>query len=208
MRFMGSPFDRPVNEELMSYLPDYYADSKVVNEIMRVDALEMERFYEATHNVMDQRFINTADDSIDRWMKEFGIKEPLPVPTIDGGYEDYNRTLDEKRALLLLQRRSTGTITKKILTEICELYGSGDVDITEDFTLGMITITFLSVYGSPLRLADLTNALRSVLPAHYNFEFVYRFSTWDEIDGKALKWTTIDAKALLWNQVDNGGLSK
>lgn len=207
MRFLGSPFDRPVKDELMSYLPDYYADSKVVNEIMRVDAYEMEKYYESILNVLNQRFINSSEDAVDRWLNEFGIKEPSPVPTEAGGYEPYNRTLNEKRALLLLQMRSSGTVTRQMLSDICSIYGGGDVEIIEDFAIGKITIKFLSIYGSPLRLADLTQALRMLLPAHYDFEYVYRYSTWNEINGKNYTWTTIDSKNLLWNSVDNGGLS-
>lgn len=123
-------------------------------------------------------------------------------------YEDYNRTQDEKRALLLLQLRSLGTVTKQLLKEMCMLYDGGETEIIEDNAKGMITIRFTSVFGTPLRIKDLTVALRNIIPAHLDFKYEYRYTNWNEIDTANNTWNTIDSKLLLWENVDSGGLIK
>jgi hypothetical protein len=409
MKFIGKDEERSVQESLMSYLPKYYENSTAVNEIMRVDAEELERLYNEIANVLNQRYILTADTSLDRWMEEFDIKPPglilitttelikanflnkvegstvenphiiksadmssLQSPNsglfsensqgtydnakaLDGSlntrtinssgliaqqlfsfniiaeierkynwqipgattadkvqwlkdhlnkltvnwygkgsdpsgnratiapwrtdnsswgsssshtsssitklsftnvetnsinkisnaiddngffhviayaeasdgitastistdfieleiefrwerYENYQRTDDEKRSLLMLQLRSRGTVTKQLLKEMCMIYDGGEVDIIEDVANYKLTIRFTSVFGVPMKIQDLTIALRNILPAHLDFEYQYRYSTWNEIDAENLTWNIIDSKQLLWNDVDNGGL--
>ena len=397
MRFVGSDYDRIVYNSLMSYLPQFYENSKVVNEIMRVDAEELEGVYEQINTTLNQRFIPTSTVALDRWGKEFNmdlspyIEEKWSIenrtydlvnkirlssienphrmfyktatgfsdPTSDPGtevsqasydlaeligngsvvsststagqyaehifefdfshlgltltqmknqlrkitlsytgfgkgnnagvstngltikywnastnawdsignaitagtpttyvhtptvfkerltnsqkiyilvhstypagstitsdistdyikldveydwveYIEYERSYAEKRALLMLQLRSQGTVTKQLLKEMCMIYDGGETEIIEDNINHEITIKFMSVYGIPLKVRDLSIALRNILPAHLNFKYTYRYMTWNEIDGEQINWTTIDSRTLLWNEVDNGGLS-
>lgn len=195
MKYLGRTDERSVKDFMMSYLPKYYQDSKVVNEIMRVDSDEMERYYGEVKKVLDEFFINSATSTLDRKLKEFSIKEDPSVV----------RTTAEKRALLMLKIRSMRTVTKKILKDMVAIYDGGDTEIIEG--TGMITIRFTSVYGTPLRIQDLTVALRDIIPAHLDFRYQYMYTTWDQVDGKNYTWDTVDSKTLLWDNVDGGGLS-
>jgi hypothetical protein len=121
-------------------------------------------------------------------------------------YITYARSYDEKRALLMLQLRSLGTVTKTLLSDMCSIYGGGEVDILEDNPNHIITIKFMSIYGMPLKVRDLTISLRNIIPSHLDFKYQYRYMTFSDIDGEKEQWVTIDSKSLLWSEVDNGGL--
>jgi hypothetical protein len=405
MKFLGTSYEREVREQLMSYLPSYYFGSKVVEELIRVDSVELENLYNEINKTLDQRFVDTADTSLPQWVKEFDIpdakaviklttetftndlsgkiggsdienphflkrnngntviqpptgiwgdsatsqyeqiskpdgsavtsslkgtgvmaqqmfgfniveaverqfKWKIPGLTLldkvnwcranvnninaelyakawcgttyrasfnvfnkttntwtkevvdttnsfntkinliinnadmancihDNGFiyyncvapasdnvsdsvvqtdyvsiklnvkwqrtEAYNRTVNELRALIKLRIRATSTITKGLLKEMVKIYGGGDIEIIEDFNNYDVTIKFLDVFGTPLRIEDLTIELRNLLPAHLGFKYQFRYRTWNDIDNSNMSWVTIDSKQFLWDNIDNGG---
>jgi uncharacterized protein YmfQ (DUF2313 family) len=410
MKFLGTTYERDITQALLSYMPNYYKNSKIVSELMRVDSIELEKIHQQATEILNQRFIDTADISLPSWEKEFGIQPAKATPvltteTFSGGYsgkipgslvenphvamaagnggttlrepnqftyeftegnysdiisldeahykssaaselnltqhlfsinvveeiehkldwfipgqtiqekvnwcreninrlsfdwygigtypggykanllcrkntggwittlakthelettsklsievnsesgnfltsecidndglvyflaysepssstvastietnyvsfeynvkwqrtEPYNRTKNELRALIKLQLRALDTITKELLKGMIVIYGGGDVEIIEDYNNYTITIRFLDVYGTPLRIEDLTIALRNLLPAHLDFNYQFRYQTWNDIDNRNFNWNTIDSKEFLWDNIDNGG---
>lgn len=91
MRFIGSPYERDVRKSLLSYLPTYYHNSKTVNEMIRVDAEELERLYASIYDVLNQFFVRTATWGLDIWERELGI---VTVP--EDSYEVRRARIESK----------------------------------------------------------------------------------------------------------------
>jgi len=100
MKLLGSPFERNINEILMTYLPSYYQESKVVNSMIKVDSNELEEFHKRITDVLDQFAVDTATWGLDIWEKELGLKTSV----LD--------SLEERRTRIKAKLIGEGTFTK------------------------------------------------------------------------------------------------
>jgi hypothetical protein len=119
MRFIGNDTERPIIEVLESYTPKIYENSKVVSEIMRVDAEELEDLYTAAQDVLNQFMIDNATWGIPLWEKSMSI------------LSDDTKTDDERRGNIKSMVRRYGTSTIEMVKNLAESYLNGEVEIIE-----------------------------------------------------------------------------
>jgi hypothetical protein len=122
MRFIGNDTERPIIEVLESYTPKIYENSKVVSEIMRVDAEELEDLYAAAQDVLNQFMIDNATWGIPLWEKSMSI------------ISDDTKTDDERRGNIKSMVRRYGTSTIGMVKNLAESYLNGEVEIIEYMT--------------------------------------------------------------------------
>ena len=58
---------------LLSYQPDYYKNSKVIDNLNTAFATELTKAQKNIINTFNQFFLLDADTSLSRWEKEFGV---------------------------------------------------------------------------------------------------------------------------------------
>lgn len=179
--------DNSINSStLLSYQPGYYKGSIVINNINNANAIELNSFNTMIENVLNQFFISSADTSLGRWEKEFGINI------------NNNRTLSERISRVLAKIRGQGTTTEEIIKEIIKSWTNSEVEILESSTYSSlnsftheelksktyddlkgeyyeIKIFFIDSIGIPSQMQDVYNAINIVIPAHLNIRYIFKY---------------------------------
>lgn len=174
-----------MSNKLMSYLPNYYATSKVITDITNTQDLELKEFSDQIVKTLNQFFIDTSDFTLERWEKELGL------PINNNKLEEYRRSVIKSKI------RGHGTVTIKLIKNIAESYSNGEVEIIEDNPNYSFTIKFVGTKGLPPNLDDLKETIEEIKPAHLGVEYKYTYTTWGEI--KKLPWK--DIKISTWKEV-------
>lgn len=154
---------RDINKAMMDYLPRYYSDSKIVNNLIAREAAEIQTATDEIADVLNQFFIDTATWGLAYWERICGIKTDLTKPYAD------------RRAVIKSKLRGIGTVTVDLIKTVADSYTNGQVQVTEDNANYTVIVKFTSQYGIPPNLDDCKNALREIIPAHLaiNYEFKY-----------------------------------
>lgn len=168
----------------------FYGRSKVYEDHMTNVGVEMDAAHDTVYDLLDQFFIDTATWALPRWENELGL-----VPR-EGA------SLQERTEAIRARTRGLGTATIKLLKTVAQAYAGGTIDVIEDYPNYTILIQFVDIAGVPLNEQDIKNALREIIPAHLDVEYVYRFSTWDRVDAADLTWDEVDALGLTWDEWD------
>lgn len=205
-------------------LPDYYAESAVVVNLMDVEAAEFERLLAAMRDVIDQYSPETATWALDRWEAIFGLTQnkyaPLTWDVLEANvtsfdeFEKYTwNELDvatfvrqsdtDRRAAIKARMRGTGTATKEMIRYVVESYTNGTVEITEHNDRYAITIKFVSNVGIPLNYESAKAAVLEIIPAHIGVEFTNEYTLWQDVRkttwGNLANYSWADVKGGLWN---------
>lgn len=165
---------------LLAYMPGYYKESKVIDNLNNANAIELDGFDKKLDDVADQFFVDTADYTLERWEKELGI----PV--------NNNDDTEFRRSRIKSKLRGQGTITVKLIENVAESFVNGNVDITENNATYSFTVKFTSTKGIPPNLDDLKAAIENIKPAHLAVVYEFTYTTWGEV------------KELTWGQVKTG----
>ncbi|QEK12571.1 DUF2313 domain-containing protein [Crassaminicella thermophila] len=155
-----------MSNQLMKYLPGYYKTSQVIANITDVENSEIQQFKTSLDNTLNQFFVDLADTSLDRWEKELGI----PV--------NKNKDIKYRRSVIKSKIRGQGTITINLIKNVAESYSNGEVEVTENNSNYLFTITFVGTKGIPPNMDDLKNAIEDIKPAHLGFTFEYTYNTY------------------------------
>ena len=108
-------------EEMMSFLPWYYQDSKIMQGIMHGDAEEVEAIRADIEFIFSQFYIDTATESgVVLWEKELGI---TPIS---------GATLELRKAQIKAKLQRPAIMTPKQIQSIANLFTkSGGAVVTE-----------------------------------------------------------------------------
>lgn len=165
---------------MKTYLPGLYEKSRVVDELLQVEGVELDKLRQALNETLDQFFVRTSTWGLDTWEQELGLS---PAPDQPEG---------ERRDRVVSRIRGTGTATIRIVKEVAESYDHGAIDVVEDFAAYAVTIQFVDTTGVPPNLTDLQAAVRAVVPAHLALEYQLNYLIWDELNTKAWTWDQLE----------------
>ena len=140
-------------ETLLSYQPDYYKKSKVIDNLNTAFASEITRSQEKIINTLNQFFLLDADTSLNLWEKEFGISI------------NNNISVDERRKRILSKLRGLGTSTIEQIRNICLSYVE-EADVIENNSDYSFTVELISSSGFPTWIMDLLEIIEEIKPAH------------------------------------------
>lgn len=156
---------------LLGYQPDYYKDSKVMDNINNANATELNLLNTAIINVYNNGFVDTADsDTLARLENELG----LPIAN--------NYNIDYRRTKIYSKKKGQGTITPIQIENIAESFENGNVDVIQNYSNYSFTIKFVGSKGVPPNLDDLKNIIEELKPAHLNAVYEFTYLTWGEFD--------------------------
>lgn len=176
--------------KVIDNMPSYYANSVVMTNLTDAEDNELARFEQDIQTTLDQFFVNTAEYTLDRWEKEFGIKTNPTKP------------LAERRSVIKSKMRGSGTVTVSLIENVAESYDGGNVEVTEQADLYQFTVTFVDTRGIPPNLDDLKEAIEKIKPAHLAVTYVFSYLVWNELDAKAWTWDNLDAQNLTWDELE------
>jgi len=170
---------------MLSYLPDYYATSRIMSSNMDAQGAEMDRLWQAIDDTLNQYFVSTASWGLDLWEKEFGISI------------DKTKPLEQRRSVILSKIRGVGTVTVSLIKSVAEAYDGGQVEVSIQPEAYTFTVKFIDTRGIPPNLDDLKAVIEEIKPAHLAVEFAFTYTQWEELTSK----TWGDLKNFTWDEV-------
>lgn len=188
-KFETTLADRPINQIMMDYLPKYYNSSKMVGSIIDTEAIELIKLSEATKDVLDQFFIDTATWGLSRWEKICNIET------------NNNLSYEERRDQIKQRVIGYETLTKAYLKKQFELFYK--VKIDEDPRNYQVIITITQMRAVPESLKFFNELLKLILhliPAHLRPVIKFLWAPWDELKSADIRWGDLSGISS-WNAV-------
>ncbi|HWR60999.1 MAG TPA: putative phage tail protein [Clostridia bacterium] len=148
-------------EEMLGYLPPHWRSSKVFEQVMGAEGAEFDSILASIEDIETQLDIDRATWGLAVYEKELGLQTDISKP------------LDDRRSVVKSKLRGTGKADAVLLKLVADAYTNGDVEVT--FPEGVIHVRFDNVLGAPPNMADLTNTIEELRPAHLPFEFEYLY---------------------------------
>jgi len=170
---------------MLSFLPDYYATSRVMGGVLDAQGCELDRLGTALDTTLEQYFVSTATWGLERWERELGI-------TVDE-----TKPATQRRSVIMSKMRGIGTVTVKLIQSVAEAYDGGSVRVTLDPAAYTFTIKFVDTRGIPPNLDDLKAVIEEIKPAHLAVEYAFTYTQWSEL--KQSTWGNL--KSFTWGEV-------
>ncbi|MFF2093718.1 putative phage tail protein [Paenibacillus sp. NPDC058174] len=186
---MNDTIMSPIGRILMNHLPEYYADINESRIICQTEGMEFDSLESASAAVLSQRFVDSATWGLQRWEKELGIAASAGQP------------FEQRRAVIWSRMRGTGTIRSESIKVVAGAYTNGEVEVLENFSESTIILKFVSVLGIPPNIADITETLRSLIPAHLLIKYEYIYTTWGDIEAAPVfTWSDLEDRSITFQE--------
>ncbi|WP_256758751.1 YmfQ family protein [Cohnella sp. WQ 127256] len=172
-------------KEMMTYLPDYYATSRVMSSNMDAQGTELDKLWQAMDETLEQYFVSTATWGLELWEKELGISVDISKPT------------EQRRSVILSKLRGIGTVTVSLIKSVAEAYDGGTVEVTVQPETYKFNVKFIDTLGVPPNLDDLKAVIEDIKPAHLAVEYSFTYTPWGEL--KQTSWDSLSS--FTWEEV-------
>jgi uncharacterized protein YmfQ (DUF2313 family) len=150
--------------DLMGYLPNYFKNSRIMNELQATQARELGLVNARRIDRLNQCFIDSATWSLELWENELGIDT------------DLSKSYATRREIVKAKRRGSGTVTKQMLINTALAYTNAEVQVIEDPENYTFVLKFIGVRGIPQNMAGLIKTIDEIKPAHLGYRFEYTYS--------------------------------
>ena len=94
----------------MSFIPWYYLESVIMNELMDASGIEFDNVRDAIDDILNQFFVATATWGLDSWEEFLGIAT------------DTSKTIDERRQAIIQKINGSQTATLDFMTRLVNRY--------------------------------------------------------------------------------------
>ncbi|SKC82898.1 putative phage tail protein [Maledivibacter halophilus] len=165
-----------MSNKLMSYLPNYYATSKVITDVTNTQDLELKEFSDQIVKTLNEFFIDKSDFTLERWEKELG----LPI--------NNSKLKEHRRSIIKSKLRGHGTVTVNLIKNTAESYSNGEVEVIENNPDYSFKIKFVGTKGLPPNLEDLKATIEEIKPAHLAFDLEFTYNTNSYLHSYHLGW--------------------
>lgn len=160
---------RKVN--LSEYLPGIYDSNKTMLSIQDTNSIELTNLFSYIDDASNELYLLSAEErGLTLFENLLSIKRDLTL------------SFRERREVILAKLRGTGTTTKQMIKNVAESYSNGEVEVIEVNNRYIIKIKFIGTRGVPSNLEGLQRALREIIPAHLDIEYIFTYMTWTEFE--------------------------
>ena len=170
---------------LISRYPDFYAGSPEFIDLQAALEPEVLDLWTARDGLLDQLAVDTATWGLRYWEQTLGLaveKEKDP---------------EFRRSRIRSKLRGAGVTTVALIESVAESFSNGEVELTEFPPQFRLEIKFVGSVGIPPNMDDLTAALREIMPAHLQWDYVIVYNTW----AVTARHTWAELQARTWAQV-------
>ena len=156
---------------LLAKYPEYLQKGAEFADIQQ--ALEPERvaLWQARDGLMDQLNVESATWGLQYWEQALGIPVEMAKPAAF------------RRSRVKSKLRGVGVTTVAMIQNVAESFSNGAVEVAELSERYRVEIKFVGTIGIPPNMADLTAALREVMPAHLGWDYRYMYLLIRDIHG-------------------------
>ena len=135
------------------------------------------------------------EEALSKSEKEFNI-----IPSLD-------QTLEDRKAVLISTLRGIGVTNIARIKNIVESFTNGKVEVITDNPHYFFKVKFVSEMGIPPRINDVRKAIDKVKPAHLDYDFEFKYNTWDDIKKAGITWDYCKTHGITWEDLRSKDLS-
>lgn len=181
------------NRQLIDYVPSYYDELLESSELLSAEDAEFERLNASIDDLLLQFNVSTATWGLREWERICGVAT------------DVSKPLGERRSVIIAKLRGAGVVTVPHIENVSESFLGGDIEVIERYSEYTIAIKFVSDYGVPSNIDDLTKILREIIPAHLAIEYAFKFVTYDALKDAYATYDDVVASGKTYTELRNGG---
>ena len=181
------------DRKLIDYVPPYYDELLESSEILSAENAEVARLNASINDLLAQFNVATATWGLREWERIAGVTT------------DATKTIGERRSVVIAKLRGAGVVTVEHVENIAESFQGGDIEVIERYADYTIVIKFVSSFGIPSNLSDLTDILREIIPAHLAIEYEFKFVTYDRVKGDYVTYDALLAAGFTYEQLITNG---
>lgn len=172
-------------QEMLSFLPWYYQDSKIMQSILNAQGIEIDSARYTIADILNQFYVDTATWGLNLWEKDLNIKN------VANNY-------DERRRKIKLYLMKPASVTPEFMELLANNYlDDGSAKIIEHNSEYWFELEFnLDALKS---LSDLREAINLYKPAHLGFVIAFKILTEIKTSHKANIIHFIDGEHNFWN---------
>ena len=170
---------------LISRYPDFYAGSPEFTDLQAALEPEVLDLWTARDGLLDQLAVDTATWGLRYWEQTLGIAV------------EQEKDPEFRRSRIRSKLRGAGVTTMALIESVAESFSNGEVELTEFPPQFRLEIKFVGSVGIPPNMDDLTAALREIMPAHLQWDYVIVYNTW----AVTARHTWAELQARTWAQV-------
>ncbi len=149
---------------LLSYQPNYYSNSQVMENINDANANELTSLNGILVDLSNQFYVSTVTTALERWEKQFGIKINTSL------------TLAARRNRILAKLRGRGTSTVEMIKDVAKSFiDDREVDLIEHNEDYYFEIALKSNVGFSCELTVLYDSIESIKPAHLAYSITLQY---------------------------------
>lgn len=175
---------------LIARYPDFYAESAEFMDLQEALEPEVLALWEYRDSVLDQLDVETATWGLKCWERTLGI------PAEEG------KDLGFRRSRIRSKLRGAGVTIVAMIQNVAESFSNGEVAVKEYADRFRLEIKFVGTVGIPPNMEDLTQALREIMPAHLQWDYIIVYNTWAAVGRRT--WGSLAAKT--WGAVKESDL--
>lgn len=179
--------------DLLAMYPEHL-HNKTMREILNTETILFEMAESAIDELINEFFIDSSYYSLDIWSKFAGIEDD---PTLD---------VDIRRSNIKAALKAKEVTTVEVVKAIAESYSNGRCDVIEDYNNYKFTIKFISVIGVPAKINEIKKIIDKAKPAHLNYDFEFRYRTWDDIKNYGKTYDEWKNLSKSWEDLKGGEL--
>lgn len=167
---------------LIDYLPEDYKKSLPTMEILYGLETLWNKLGGDIEDFQNQLAVTTSTWGLGLWEWVYGIET------------DLTKSYEERRNVIEAKMRGSSTSTVALIRSVAESY-VGAVRIEEVNSEYKFVIYMVDEIGIPENINDLKKTIREIKPAHLDFEIVFRYNTYGDLEPythgqlKNLGWT-------------------
>lgn len=171
--------------DITRYVPNFLKNSSIFSTIYDAEIFELNDVENATTDVLDQCFVDTATWGLKYWEAFLGLDTDLTKPDAF------------RRERITAKLRGYGTVTRQFIQNVASAFSNGEVDVIEHPSEYKFTVKFVGTKGIPPNMADLSKTLDEIKPAHLTYEYSYTYNVWDFLSG--MTWETLTPHT--WDEI-------
>ncbi|AVK82463.1 hypothetical protein C3943_02320 [Lysinibacillus sp. B2A1] len=173
------------HKRLIKHLPRYERTSELINEILKVIAVELGKLSVKEEQNYDELFIDTA-------IKALALHErDLNIPK--GALSNQQR-----RELIIAHYRATlEQTTDETIKNVAAAFSNGEVEIKPTDVDGVFEIKFVGTKGIPDNMPGLMNTIDIIIPAHLDIIYSFIGNVWDNL--APLTWNRVGTYT--WDEI-------
>lgn len=176
-----------LHKKTLEFIPLIYHQEGLV-EICRVTDKILEQYFNELNRADLQRDPTTATYSLQHWADMTGCNIN-------------NLTTDEAQKEVLMSMKAQTQVTRMTIKKLIETNANADCDVVEIFDKYYITVTFTSKIGIPPNIEQIKKKLREVLPAHLNYEMIFKYRTWGDLKKLGKTWGYYKDNSTKWEDL-------